>query len=94
MLVSDTLELQDARVVREIGRISAASGWHGHSSQDEAVYRNRALDALIMLAKDFEADAIIGVDFSVDGASAVDLAEVPVERISVSGIAVKLARAA
>jgi uncharacterized protein YbjQ (UPF0145 family) len=91
MLVSTEMELEGAKVVREIGRISAVSGWHG-SNCDCGAHRSKALEALVMVAKDYEADAIIGLDYSTDGARAVDLAELPIERVAVSGIAVKLAR--
>lgn len=92
MLVSSELQLEGARIVREIGRITAASGWHGAKSSVPETHRSNALDALIQTAKDFEADAIIGINYVVDAAKAVDLSAVPVERIAASGIAVKLAR--
>ena len=92
MQVTTSLEIQGARVIRQIGRITAASCWHRHNSASDDASRQQALDALIAKAKDFEADAIIGVDFSVDDARVLDLTSIPVERTEASGIAVKIAR--
>lgn len=92
MLVSSELQIAQGRIIREIGRITAVSGWHGAPGDDGQ--RACALRRLIETARDYDADAIIGLDYAVDGARAVDIGEVPVQRIQVSGIAVKLARAA
>ena len=93
MLVCTDTVITGARIVQEIGRITAASGWHGVNCE-RAAYRDQALKALIAKAKDFEADAVIDLDYSIDGANDLDLTSIPVERIAVSGIAVKLSRAA
>lgn len=92
MLVSSELEVQGSRIVQEIGRISATSSWHGVQVHGTDSHREAALARLIQQAKDFEADAIIGVDYAVDGASAIDLSAIPVQRVAASGIAVRLAR--
>ncbi len=92
MQVSSELRIANGRIISEIGRITATSGWRGGPG-DEA-QREAALKRLIEAAKEYDADAIIGLDYSVDGARAVDIGEVPVQRVQVSGIAVKLARAA
>lgn len=92
MLVCSELEVQGSRIVQEIGRISATSAWHGVHVNASGDHREAALARLIQQAKDFEADAIIGVDYAVDGARAIDLSAIPVQRIAASGIAVKLAR--
>jgi hypothetical protein len=90
--VSSELQVANGRIIREIGRITATSGWHGGPGDD--AQRASALQRLIEAAKEYDADAIIGLDYEVDGARAVDIGEVPVHRVQVSGIAVKLARAA
>ena len=92
MLVSSENRVEGVRVVKEIGRISAASSWAGNA--DLPNYRNSALERLIAAARDMEADAIIGVNYELDGVVTNDLAALPLERVQVSGIAVKLARAA
>ena len=91
MIVSSENALEGGRVVKEIGRISAASSWAGKSVESA---RENALARLIAAAKDFEADAIIGVNYEVDGVVTHDLGAVALERVQVSGIAVRLAKAA
>ena len=90
MQVSASLKIKGARVVREIGRISAASRWHGHQCGSSDQYRNQALDALIATAKEYEADAIIGLDYAIDDTHDIDLTDIPRERTAVTGIAVKI----
>ncbi|HEY8578266.1 MAG TPA: heavy metal-binding domain-containing protein [Beijerinckiaceae bacterium] len=91
MRVSSKLQVEGVRIVSEIGRIEAASDWRaGSSSSEESM--QRALEKLKQLAAEFEADAIVGVDYSVDAVQTCDLAPVPMKRVSVSGVAVKLAR--
>ena len=92
MQVSSELEITNGRILKEIGRITAASSWCG--TGPDAGLRERALTRLIETAKEFDADAIIAVDYSLDSAYALDLTEIPVQRIQATGIAVKLARAA
>ncbi len=89
MQVSNTQDIQGARVVREIGRISAASCWHGRLAGSEADYRSQALEKLIAEAKEYEADAIVGVSYETDDAHYLDLSDVPVKRTCISGIAVR-----
>jgi uncharacterized protein YbjQ (UPF0145 family) len=90
--VSTNHEIQGSRVVREIGRISAATGWQGTVDASAEELRARALQRLIAQAKDYDADAIVDVDYSVDGVQAYDLSTVSLKRVAVSGVAVKLAR--
>ncbi len=92
MLVSSEFEIANGRILREIGRISATSGWRREGG--DAGQRERALMRLIEAAKDLEADAIIGVDYSLDGARTIDLGELPLQRVEAHGIAVKLVKAA
>jgi uncharacterized protein YbjQ (UPF0145 family) len=88
--VSTNHEIQGSRVVREIGRISAATGWQGTVDASADELRAYALQRLIAQAKDY--DAIVDVDYSVDGVQACDLSTVSLKRVAVSGVAVKLAR--
>jgi len=90
--VSTNHEIQGSRVVREIGRISAATGWQGAINGSAEELRASALQRLIAQAKDYDADAIVDVDYSVDGVQACDLSPVSLKRVAVSGVAVKLAR--
>lgn len=77
-----------------IGRIQAASSWHGpRSAVTQDFYKAKALENLIDAAEDCDADAIVGVDYGIDRA---DVGDAPgasmLQRISVTGLAVKLAR--
>lgn len=92
MLVCSENQVAGGQIVKEIGRISATSGWCGKAG--DPGQRNRALARLIAAAQDFEADAIISVNYEIDGVITQDLTSQPLERVQVSGIAVKLARAA
>jgi uncharacterized protein YbjQ (UPF0145 family) len=91
MQVSTTQDVQGARVVREIGRITASSCWHGRRAVSEEDYRSQALAALIAEAKEYEADAIVEVRYDTDDAQYLDLSGVPVKRTCISGIAVRIA---
>lgn len=90
MRVTANRQLEDACIVTEIGRISAASAWRGGASAE--AQRMAALDKLKALALEYEADAIVGLDFEVDAVTAGELAPVALERINATGTAVKLAR--
>ncbi len=93
MRISFTDEIEDGRVVHAIGRIKAATAWHGSGMRPESGdWKSIALRELIRKAEDFEADAIIGVDYEVDGVECSDLAPVQLQRIAATGIAVKLSR--
>lgn len=92
MLVSSSHEIQGSRVVREIGRISAATSWGGTVSATSEELRAQALKRLIDQAKDYEADAIVDVDYTVDGVKSYDLSACDLKRVIVSGVAVRLAR--
>ncbi len=80
--------------VAPIGKIHAASNWHGpRSAVTEDFYKAKALENLIDVAKDWDADAIIEIDYGIDQA---DVGDTPgsslLHRVSVTGLAVKLAR--
>lgn len=92
MQVSSDLQIANGRIIREIGRITAASSWQ--AGDGDARQRETALRRLIETAKEFDADAIIGLDYAVTGCREIDIAETPVQRVQATGIAVKLARAA
>jgi uncharacterized protein YbjQ (UPF0145 family) len=93
MRISFTDEIEDGRVVQAIGKITAATAWHASGAKPvNGDWQAIALRELIRKAEDFEADAIIAVDYEVNGVEATDLAPVPLQRIAATGIAVKLAR--
>ncbi len=66
-------EIDGVKVV-PIGRIQAASGWHGRrSAVTQDFYKAKALENLVDVAEDCDADAIIEVDYGVDHADDGDL---------------------
>ena len=90
MQVSQSREIVGRRIVTLIGRIEAASAWHA-PEVGSVDWKARALEKLVRAAEDVEADAIVEVDFAVDGLRADHLAD-RLERISAKGVAVRLAK--
>jgi uncharacterized protein YbjQ (UPF0145 family) len=56
--------------------------------------RLAALRALIREAEEYEADAIVGLDFEVDRVNCADIGGAPLQRVAATGIAVKFDEAA
>ena len=81
------------RIVAEIGPICATSMWHSARAPLET-HRETALEKLRRLAREFEADAVVGLDVTTDEVVNEDLAPVPLRREQARGVAVKLVRAA
>jgi uncharacterized protein YbjQ (UPF0145 family) len=93
--ISSTRLIEGSRVLYDIGRIEAASGWHPeNSSPHEQNWRELILQELVRKAEDIDADAIIGVDYRNDPAIRVDESGVRLKRVVGSGVAVKLSCAA
>ena len=94
MRISFNDPVEGGRVVQSIGRVRAATSWHAPGAPcARGDWKEEALRALMNAAEDFEADAVIGVGYEVDGVAATDLSTFDLERVTASGIAVKLARA-
>ncbi len=94
MQVTSTNALQGVRIHHSIGRIKASSVWRAASASTAEADRRAAVDALIRKAEDCDADAIVGLDFEVEGITSADVDGIPLQRIAVTGIAVKFAQAA
>jgi hypothetical protein len=94
MQVSQTNELEGGRSHYSIGRIKASSGWRAASVFTDEADRLAAVRALIREAQEYDADAIIGLDFEIDAIKRADLDGAPLQRIAATGIAVKFAQAA
>jgi uncharacterized protein YbjQ (UPF0145 family) len=56
--------------------------------------RLAAVRALIREAEEYEADAIIGLDFEVDSVNCTDIGGAPLQRVAATGIAAKFDQAA
>ncbi len=94
MRISFNEQVEGSRVIKSLGRVRAATSWHAPGAPcARGDWKDVALAALKQAAADFEADAVIGVDYEVDGVAASDLTRFRLERVTASGIAVKLARA-
>ena len=95
MLVSEKDAIDGARVLMKIGKIQAATAWHAVGYNPVTTnWRDRVLQELIRRAEDIDADAIIGVDFSVEPVEGRDEGGIELERVCATGIAVRLANAA
>jgi hypothetical protein len=94
MQVSRTHELEGGRGHYSIGRIKASAGWRAANAPSGEADRMAAVQALIREAQEYDADAIIGLDFEVDGVKRADIDGTPLQRVAATGIAVKFAEAA
>ncbi|HKN30094.1 MAG TPA: heavy metal-binding domain-containing protein [Roseiarcus sp.] len=94
MQVSRTNKLQDGRGHYSIGRIKACAAWRAADTMGAEADRLAAVQALIREAQEYDADAIIGLDFEVDGVKSADIGGAPLQRVAATGIAVKFAEAA
>lgn len=93
MRISFTDEITDGRILYPIGRVRAASSWHAEGvACTKGDWKDAALEALIREAQEHDADAIIGVGYDIDGTHLTDLTSVDLQRVTATGIAVKLAR--
>jgi uncharacterized protein YbjQ (UPF0145 family) len=87
--VSYSNRLEGGRRHRSIGRLKASSGWRTINASAVETDRLAAVRALIREAEEYEADAIIGLDFEIDNLKCVDIGGSPLQRVAVTGIAVK-----
>jgi uncharacterized protein YbjQ (UPF0145 family) len=94
MQVSRTNELEGGRGYHSIGRIKASSGWRVSDAHDAEEDRLSALRALISEAQEFDADAIVGLDFEIEVVTRPDFDGAPLQRTAAMGIAVRFAEAA
>jgi uncharacterized protein YbjQ (UPF0145 family) len=94
MQVSYTNSLEGRRRHHSIGRVKASSAWRAVKAPAAEADRLAAVRALIREAEEYEADAIIGLDFEVDSVSCADIGGAPLRRVAATGIAVKFDEAA
>jgi uncharacterized protein YbjQ (UPF0145 family) len=94
MKVSFSADLDDGRATTPIGRIKATTRWRAADAPGIEAERRAAIEALEREADEYGADAIVDVRFDVDGVKGVDIEGVALERVTVSGLAVRFAKAA
>lgn len=93
MRISSGERIEGSRILYPIGRITAASAWHGEALAAKSHdFEEKALDALIRKAEDCEADAIVSLGYKIDSVEGDEVPGVALRRIAATGIAVKLAR--
>ena len=93
MQISHTHKLADGRGHYSIGRIRAAAEWRGANASGGQADRFTAVRELIREAQEYGADAIIGLEFHIDDVKRADIEGPALQRVAVTGIAVKFAEA-
>ena len=92
MHLSETSHIKGVRMMHPIGRISATSHWFASlDAPAEARERQLALERLMREAQDYEADALIEVEFAKDQIAICDLASRILHRITARAVAVRIA---
>ena len=94
MQVSFSTSLDDGRPVTAIGRIRATTRWRAVDGSSSEADRRLAIEALMREAEEYGADAVVDVRFEVDGVKGADIDGVELARLTVTGLAVRFARAA
>ncbi len=84
----------DGRETTAIGRVKASTRWRAADEPGSEAERLAAIEALKREAAEYGADAIVDVRFDVDDVKGVDNDGVALQRVTVSGLAVRFARAA
>jgi uncharacterized protein YbjQ (UPF0145 family) len=91
MRTSTTHQIDGGPISTPIARIEAASNWHAAAANEwTESWREHALRNLILRAEDVDADAIVDVEFEVDGDVSMLETGVSLARIRAKGVAVKL----
>jgi uncharacterized protein YbjQ (UPF0145 family) len=94
MIVSSDDRIEGARSLTMLGRIRAATGWHAAERDRlrDGEWKEAALQQLIRRAEDIDADAIIGLDYEIDGVTDPDDTGHKLQRIAATGLAVRIGR--
>ena len=77
-----------------IGRVKATTRWRAAEEPGTEEERQAAIEALMREAAEYGADAIVDVRFEVDDVKGVDIDGVALQRVTVTGLAVRFAAAA
>ncbi len=94
MHVSFASGLDDGRATSVIGRVKATTRWRAADAPGSESEREAAIEALKREAAEYSADAIVDVRLEVDDVKGVDIDGVALQRVTVTGLAVRFARAA
>jgi uncharacterized protein YbjQ (UPF0145 family) len=91
MRTSTTSQIEGGEISAPIGRIEAVSTWHAANANERRdTWCEHALQNLIRRAEDVDADAIVGIEFEIDGDVRMTETGVELARIRAKGIAVRL----
>ena len=93
MKISFSSELEDGRATTAIGRVRAMTRWRAADGPGNEEERRAAIGMLVREAAEYDADAIVDVQFDVDGVKGVDIEGVALRRVTVTGLAVRFAQA-
>ncbi len=94
MQVSFAAALDDGRRTVAIGRIRATGPWRAAIGPSVEADRQTAVEALRREAEEYGADAVIDVQFEIDGCKGYDVDGVQLQRVTATGLAVRIAQAA
>ncbi len=91
MRIGSSKEME-SETVKPLGTISAASEWHGAGDRfDDNIFRLNALNQLMRIAEDYDADGVLDVNYSEEVlARAENPGAAPLKRVRASAVAVKL----
>ena len=94
MQVSFAAALDDGRRTVAIGRIRATAPWRAAIGPSLEADRQTAVETLRREAEEYGADAIIDVRFEIEGCKGYDVDGVQLQRVTATGLAVRIAQAA
>jgi uncharacterized protein YbjQ (UPF0145 family) len=94
MQVSFAAALDDGRRTVAIGRIRATAPWRAAIGPSLEADRQTAVETLRREAEEYGADAVIDVQFEIDGCKGYDVDGVQLQRVTATGLAVRIAQAA
>jgi uncharacterized protein YbjQ (UPF0145 family) len=94
MQVSFAAALDNGRRTVAIGRIRAVAPWRAAIGPNLEADRQTAVEGLRREAEEYGADAIIDVQFEIEGCKGYDVDGVQLQRVTATGLAVRVAQAA
>jgi len=94
MQVSFAAALGDGRRTIVIGRIRATGPWRAAGDPGAEADRQTVIAALRREAEEYGADGVVEARYEVEGCKGGDIGGVRLERVTATGLAVRLAEAA
>jgi hypothetical protein len=91
VLFLQRLDLVGPHKAIAIGRIRGTAPWRARGGLDTEAERKRAIQSLTREADDCGADAVVDVQFNVEGVKGFDIEGVSLERVIATGLAIRFA---